>query len=537
MKLYLISAFLCLAGLTHGASIQRMTRDTEAIIPTIVEEILKVELQSDLKKNSAVEAFEVEPVVKPIKEEVVVEPVASRTVEDGTIAAEEKKPEIVEIVAVKEVIPEPIPAVRTIEPVPVVEEKVEIVAIENVEKPIDNFRTESVPSVEQPTVAIVKETVVVEPVADLHKEPVAEIVIKEEEIVAPMFRNVVKEEIPQVEELRNIVPVEMTAVKDIVPEPVQAAIIVEPVVEIVPEIKTIAKEVVPAPVVPEVNAVPAPVVPEGQVVPEVKAVPEVPFVKTEVVPEIAPVVAEIKEEKVEAPIVPEFKAEEVMTVAEVKTEDKPVPETVVPIVDETDPQVRQDSPNLIQQVQTAVSNAAANIPIIGQILNRNPAVAATDEVVGDESATTTRPNLLQQAAQAVTNTFTNALNAINPQSSNAATGAETATTGPVLSAVQNFVSGAVQNTQNALTSLNNIINPTTAPAKDEAKPTVADEKPVKADEKPAKADESVKSFEPESIVAVDPVVVQKFVASETQKVVEEEKENLVKNWASISLAF
>jgi len=229
MKIYLISAILCLSGLAHGASIQRIARNTETIIPTIVEEILKVELQSDLKKNSAVEAIEEEPLVKKVEPTLVVEPIASRTVEEAILAAaEEKKPDILEIIAVKEIIPEALPAVIKAEALPEIIEKVETIAIkENAEKPVDNFRTESVPSVEQPIVEIVKETVVIEPVLELRQEPAPAVEIKEEEIVKPMSRNVVKEEIPQVEELRNILPAETIAVKETIPEPVAASNIVD----------------------------------------------------------------------------------------------------------------------------------------------------------------------------------------------------------------------------------------------------------------------------------------------------------------------
>lgn len=528
MKIYLISALICLAGLAHGASIQRIARNTEAIIPTIVEEILKVELQSDLKKNSAVEAIEEEPLVKKIDEEIIVEPVASRTIEEAVAPLEEKQPEIVEVVAIKEIDLEPISAIRKTEPAVEVVEKVEVITIqENVDKPIDNFRTESIPSVEMPSVPeITKETVVVEPVSDLRQEPAVEVVIKEEEIVKPMVRNVIKEEIPQIEELRNILPEEIVAIKDVIPEPVPSSNIVEPVVEIVPQVKTVLKEQVQE----DKIEVPAPVDPEIKTITEVKTVPE-----TVIVPETK---VEVKTTSVFVPVV-ELKEEKIDDTADIKavpadmpvTDMKAVPE-VKPMsetVEEADPQIlRQDRPSIVQQLQTAATNVLQNVPILNNIIaNRPSSAVASDESVSDEAAAPP-PNLIQsivsgtqnafnQAQTAFQNSIANVANAINPSANNAAEGAETTTRapqGPLIAAFQNAV-GVVQN----------IVNPTTAKTPlAEEKPS--DEKPIEA-EKP-KTDEQVKSVEPELVVAVDPVVVQKET-SETQKVVEEEKENLVKN--------
>lgn len=519
MKILLISALMCLAGLANAANIQRVARDTETIIPTIVEEILKVELQSDLKKNSVVEAVENEPIVSSIKEETIVDPIASRTVEEGSVLAEEKKPEIVEIVAVKEIIPEPIQAIRDSEPLLEIVKKVEIVAIQEnpVEKPVDNFRTESVPSVEQPSVEIIKETVVVEPVVELRQEPVAAVQIKEEEIVKPILRNVIKEEIPQVEELRNIAPVEMDAVKEILPEPVASSNIVEPVVEIEQQVKNVE-----TPVLKEVKV-------DILAVTEIKTEAEIP----------AAIVPEIKLEEVKAkvePLLSEVKEPLLTEVKEesVETEVKKVPEIaemieiiatpeIMPIVQEVvidggDSQIRQsDRPTIVQQVQ----DAFANVPLVGQIFNRNPA----DETVSDE--TVTRPNLIQAAQAAVQQAVQNTQNALQnvfaPTSNSVAAvdGAETTTRASPIAAVLNLASGAFQNVAN-------IINPsrptttTTTPAKDEVKPTVVEESPVKADTQ-------VKTVESAPQVVVEPEVVAQKESSETPKVVAEEKENLVKN--------
>lgn len=514
MKFFLICAFLCLA---HGANIQRMARNTEAIIPTIVEEILKVELQSDLKKNSAVEAFEPLPIVKPAEEEIIIEPVASRTIVEAAAPVEEKKPEVVEIIAIQEIIPEPTSATRTAETQP---EIVEVVAIrENVEKPIDNFRTESVPSAEQPMVEIIKETVIIAPASELRQEPAAEVVIKEEEIVRPMVRNVVKEEIPQVEALRNIEAPEIIAVKEVVPEPVASSNIVEPVVEIVPQVKT----VLPEPVLQEVKEkeeveLPAPILPELKANPEVEPVPDVNIVKVEVVSEpkveepqlkLIPAVPEVK---TEAPVVAEVKKIlETAPLTETKTEPETKPlieDAAIPSIEETDPNYRQsERPTIVQQLQQAAANVVSNVPIVGQIFNRNPEVAAAGETVADESATTTAPGplqLLQTGFQQVVANSQQFFQSLNPAASNAAnTDGSDATTrppGPIVQALQS----AIQN-------VNNIINPANRDPATTAAPATSDEKPLKADE-------AAKSVEPEPIEAVAPGAIQ-IETSNTQKVV------------------
>jgi len=559
MKIYLISAILCLAGLAHGASIQRIARNTETIIPTIVEEILKVELQSDLKKNSAVEAIEEEPLVKKVEPTLDVEPIASRTVEEAVLpAAEEKKPEILEIIAVKEIIPEALPAVIKAEALPEIIEKVETIAIqENAEKPADNFRTESVPSVEQPIVEIVKETVVIEPVLELRQEPAAAVEIKEEEIVKPMSRNVVKEEIPQVEELRNILPAETIAVKETVPEPVAASNIVEPVVEVEQEVKNIIaapilKEDAPAliaimlepetPIREAETPLEEPKAPLAKSEAPLKTEQPIMLAEAIIAPEIFPeMMAEelsgkielpapvIKEEKIEtpapAPIVQETKAApESIPVPEIiaPLEAKPLLENAAPSVEESGPEIRQDRPTIAQQIQTALSN----VPVVGTLisnLNNSPssAVAADDSsTITDESATTARPNLIQQAITNTQNAWSSAVQAFNPQSTNAADGAEQPArpTGPLA-----LFTNAIQTVANGV---NSIVRPTDAPPKEE-KPIKEEEKPVKEDEKPAKSDEAVKAVVSESQAEPEPIIAPK--PEETQKVAEGEKENLVKN--------
>lgn len=556
MKIYLICALVCLAGVAQGATIQRIARDTGAIIPTIVEEILKVELTSDLKKNSAVEVLESEPLVKeeilePVKAETVVEPIASRTVEDGALPVEEKKPAPVEILAAQEILPEPIAAVLKTETLPEIKEKVEILAVPEIlaEKPIDSFRTESVPSAELPLLETVKETLIIEPVLELKKEPEAAIILKEEEIVRPMTRNVVKEEIPQVEELRNVLPEDTSAVKEVVPEPIASSNIVEPVVEVEQVVKTVAAEPVK-----EIKE-------ETPLAPELKA--ELPLTKVEVLEPLkenklelplAALLPEIKDEKLltetkatpeikeiiitEIKATPELKPEIIITelkatpikegivISEVKSsiESKPFVETVAapeakptlegaaPIVDEKDLEIRQDRPTLVQTVQDAI----ANVPIVGQIFNRNPAVAtASDESIADESATSTQRPFVQQVIQNTQQAFQNALNALNPASSNAGEGTEGAGRPPnPLQGVVQFAQNAIQN---AVQSATNLVNNRPGAATTGAPATQSDEKPVKVDEKE-------KFNEPEPQIAV-----QKEVAEPQTVVVEEEKENVVKN--------
>lgn len=561
MKIYLISAIFCLAGLAQGANVQRIARNSETIIPTIVEEILKVELQSDLKKNSAVEAVEEEPLVKKIEPTLIVEPVASRTVEDAVLpAAEEKKPEIVEVMTIKEIIPEPLAAVIKAEALPEIAEKMPLQ--ENAEKPLDNYRTESVPLVEQPIVEIVKETVVIEPVLEIRQEPAAAVVIKEEEIVKPLARNVVKEEIPQVEELRNILPQETIAIKETIPEPVASSNIVEPVVEVEQQVKNI----IAAPIVKDDSPALIAIVSEPEAPLKKPEAPleepkaplakseaplkiEAPLMMTEAIlaqPEIIPekkfeelsgkleaLIPEIKEEKLEAPapapIVQEIKAvPEIKPVPEViaPTEAKPLLENAAPSVEESGPEIRQDRPTIAQQIQTALSN----VPVVGPLINNlNPSSAAAADdssVITDEATTPPRPNLIQQVLQNTQTAWTNAVQVFNPTSTNVAEGGEATTRspGPLANAIT-FAQGAIQNVANGV---QNIINrPTEAPAKDEEKPLKEEEKPVKDEEKPLKTEDKVKTGVSEPQTEVEPIVAAK--PEETQKVIEGEKENLVKN--------
>ena len=503
MKIILISAFLCLAGFSQAGNVQRFSRNSEAIIPTIVEEILKVELLSDLKKNNVVEALELAPIVSAIKDEVIIDPISKRIVEE-IVTVEEKQPEIVENdAAIKEIEPEIVPATRNVEPVPEIVEKVEIIAVqENVEKPVDNFRTESVPSVELMQ-EIVKEIVAAEPM-NLREKPDAIYMIKEEEIVQPMYRNVIKEEIPQVEELR-VVPVEAAeAVKDVLPEPIQAANIApEPLIAVEPQIKTLIVEVVKE-VVPEVKAVPvAPVVPAAPIV---------------LVPVEVKIDEPIKEEKAEIVSVPEVKAVPEILPIEAPAALLPAPVEALPAIDESEPQTRQDRPTIVQTIQQNL----ANLPVVGQIFNRNPAVA--DEVAAADDAapapvTEEKPPQTGGPLAQVTDFITNAVQTTQQNFGNFVTNVQNAIAPP-----QN--NNAENRPQNPVVGfLQNLVSPTTgAPIiKDEVKPEKAGAKPeAKPEEKP----EATKSVEPEPVAVVDPIVVQKEVI-EPQQAVETEKENIV----------
>jgi len=237
----------------------------------------------------------------------------------------------------------------------------------------------------------------------------------------------------------------------------------------------------------------------------------------------------IKEEKIEAPapapIVQEIKAApESIPVPEIiaPSEAKPLLENAAPSVEESGPEIRQDRPTIAQQIQTALSN----VPVVGTLisnLNNSPSSAAAADdssTITDEGATTARPNLIQQAIQNTQNAWSTAVQAFNPQSTNAADGNEQPArpTGPLA-----LLTGAIQNVANGV---NSIIRPTDAPPKEE-KPIKGEEKPTKVDETPAKADEAVKAVVSESQAEPEPIVAPK--PEETQKVAEGEKENLVKN--------
>lgn len=508
-----ICTLLCLAVVAHGANIQRLARNTEGIIPSIVEEILKVELKSDLKKNSAVEVELPEPIVK---EEVIVEPAISRTVEEEKTVVEEKMPVIVETI-----VEETIPSVRTVavdEKIPEVAEKIELIAIETVpEKPADNFRTEVEPSVEEPKVVeIVKETVVVEPVVpELRNAPVvSEVLIKEEEeMMKPMVRNVIKEEIPQVEELR-VIP-EADAVKDIVPEPVVASNVAHPVAEIEPQVKTVVIETMKEEVPMKVEEI---------VIEQVKSVPEmIMMTKTEEMPEVkAEIVPEMMMEKA---VEPEVIKDEVKAVV-VETEKKEE-EMIVPGVKKIDDGRQNFVQNAVQQVQQAIQpviqpvvNTLQNVPVVGQIVQRitpttaEPVAPAEDAEnpseapAADESDVTTRaPGPIQQLVSSVQTFF-------NPSASNTAGDSTQAdnekpqTSGNPLQQVTGFV-------QNAFTGAQSQISNAIANFQQSFRPQTGNS-PTKTDETPAETQaetvaEEGKSVEPQPqpIVEQEPVIAKK----------------------------
>jgi hypothetical protein len=493
-------ALLFLTAVAHGANIQRLARNTEGIIPSIVEEILKVELKSDLKKNSAVEVEVQEPIVK---DEVVVEPAISRTVEEEKTVVEEKMPVVVETIV------ETVPSVRTIaeeEKMPEMVEKVEIVAIETVpEKVADNFRAEVEPSVEEPKVVeIIKETIVVEPVVpELRNAPVSEILIKEEEIIKPMVRNVVKEEIPQVEELR-VVP-EVDAVKETLPEPIAASNIVQPVVEVEPQVKTVTFDTIKEETPMKIEEI---------VVEQVKSVPEmIMMTKTEEMPEVKAV--EMMMEKIMEPEIVKDEVKAVVVETE-KMEDEMIMPGVKSIEDGRQniiQQTVQSVQNAIQPAIQPVLNSLQNVPVVGQIVQRitpttaEPVAPAAEEEVQSDSEspvvqapTAPSPGPIQQLVQSVQS---NVQQFFNPSANNAA--GENQGDPPRPNIIQQIVSGTQEQFSNLVQNVQNAFRPN------------ASDTPVKAEEKPDETPaetvaEEAKSVEPQPQPIVEPseqVIVKK----------------------------
>lgn len=514
-----ICALLFLTAVAHGANYQRLARNTEGIIPSIIEEILKVELKSDLKKNSAVEVEVQEPIVK---DEVVVEPAISRTVEEEKTVVEEKMPVVVETIV------ETVPSVRTIaeeEKIPEMVEKVEIVAIETVpEKTVDNFRAEAEPSVEEPKVVeIIKETIVVEPVVpELRNAPVSEVLIKEEEIIKPMVRNVVKEEIPQVEELR-IVP-EVDAVKETLPEPIAASNIVQPVVEVEPQVKTVVfdtmKEETPMKI-------------EEIIVEQVKSVPEmIMMTKTEEMPEVKAV--EMMMEKIMEPEMVKDEVKAVIVETE-RMEDEMVMPGVKRIEDGRQNLIQQTVQSVQNAIQPAIQpvlNSLQNVPVVGQIVQRitpttaEPIAPAAEEVQSDSetpvvqapTAPAQSPGPIQQLVQSVQH---NVQQFFNPSANNAA--GENQGDPPRPNIIQQLVSGAQEQFSNAVQNVQNSVQNVFRPQSSDS-PVKAEEKP---DEIPAETvAEEGKSVEPqpqpivesseEVVVKKEDMPVEKIENTETQ---------------------
>lgn len=505
-------------GLASGAHIRRLTRETEAVIPSLVEEILKVELQSDLKQNNKVEVSEVSPVIKKIADEAVAEAML-----------EEGKPIIVEII--KDAEPElavlksePL-ASEVPAPAPVME-KVEVVVIKD---NLDSFRDEVIPKVETP----------VEP---LKEAVIAEVKVEEVKMEQPALRNVVKEEIPQVEELRNIVPVEKDAVKESLPEPVVALNVAQPVLLVEESVKTVALEPVLKKLEEEtvIKAEKKEVIPEKvEIVEEKKEetlAKAVPLAPVSEVPTIAetPIIAAIKEEapiKVDTPIVNEIK-EIVVEVKKLEPEEaKPIEkiaealpaaavleESALPAVEMVDPEVRQNS-NPIQQAITTltqgVTSFAQNIPIISNLVGNSQNSVAADapasdvpaDAVGDEASTPPRPQFpvlqsltdgiqsgFQSLGQNVQNFGQNVVNSVQGLIPNAASSSESAQPGPLASLAQSL----------------GLRPATAAPAKDDDKPV---EIPAKVEgEKAPEAEKSevleTKPEEKKPVEVVAPTIVE-----------------------------
>lgn len=212
-------------SLTSAANIQRMSREEAELVP-IVQEIIKEELVSELKKAEVPEAMEAEPIKK--EEELVQIVPASRTI-DMPIVEEQKPVEIVEAVQVVDVAP--VEALRTMDEVKI-EEPIAMPVIEKEEiKPVDVLRTEEVLKVDEPIMLI--------PAADPASRNVEKAVeMIAEEIIQPVeaLKTVEKElevEVPKVE----------IAAIELIPEPVESLRAVEPEVKI--EEVLVVKEVIP----------------------------------------------------------------------------------------------------------------------------------------------------------------------------------------------------------------------------------------------------------------------------------------------------
>lgn len=474
MKLILSLGLLLIATYVQSASIVRENRNTEGIIPTIVEEILKVELQSDLKKNSDVEVPAVLVPEMPVVAEEV--PVFKKIVDEPTVVVTEEK--IITDDGVKE------------------------------------------------TIVDVKKTETIVPV----------VVEKVDEI--PAGRNVVKEEIPQVEELRKVpvVPEEVPAVVavpekpavvDIIPEPVQASVQAAPEIEveqpklkteIIPEVVKTVEEVKKIDVVIPVEIKKIEVTPDQQI----EKIEEKVVVVETVVPEVKKIVEDVK--TVEVPVVVE-----------------PVVAPVV--VDETIPESKQDAPNRPQQILNQLQ------AVVGSIFNRNNVSAvANDETVGDEAASpttsTSRPILqaiqglgtsIQTAGQTALNNVVNSVQSTLGINNNAAqSDGTTASAGPIQSVIQS-VTGAVSNLQSSFGTLvqNTLTGQSTntaqAPAAAVAPAVEAADVPQKVvavDNKidePAAAAKEVPVEMPQDVVVAEEPKKDVVVPSDVQPIVEVKK--------------
>jgi hypothetical protein len=446
MKFMYAFGILLIVSCVQSATIVRKARNTEGIIPTIVEEILKVELQSDLKQNNDLQVVaEEQPAIKKIVEKV--------DVPETVVVTEEK------ISAVSK---------------DGTEQVVEFKKVETIDKPIE-----------------VAETFV----------PVA-------------VRNVIKEEIPQVEALRNVPVIvqDTPAVQDIVPEPIVASINVQPEVQVESKIKS-----------------------EIPVIPEKVVEIETPKEEVKIVEVVIP--TEVKKipvtvEDVEKPQQIEKIEEKVVVVETVVPEVKKVEEVVkVEGADVEAAGKQSDRPQILQQIQQAV----------GQIFNRPAAAPTVEDAVQDESATSA-PNPIQSIVSSFQGTLQNAADrvqsALNTFSSNSnaeqAADGESTTRVPFLQQLSNQVSGIQSNLANnpltrpIVSALG--ITPNSAPAETTAAPS----NDVKVD-----VDVEMKPSDNNSAKKVPAVVPQAekevaVVAEETKKeivppkeIVEEKKSEVV----------
>lgn len=452
---FIAFGILLIVSCVQSATIVRHARNTEGIIPTIVEEILKVELQSDLKKNSDLEVAEETPAIKKIEvvpENVVVtEEKISAVSKDGT------------------------------------EQVVEFKKIETIEKPAE-----------------VVETFV----------PVA-------------VRNVVKEQIPQVEELRNVPVIvqDTPAIQDIVPEPIAASVNVQPEVQVESKIR---------------SEIPAVIVPE--MVEKVEKIVEIETPKEEVkiVEVVIPTeVKKIVEDEPERPQAIDKIEEKVVVVETVVPEVKKV-ETIVPVkveVDNVDPSAKQSDRPILQQIQNAV----------GQIFNRPAASPTVEDAVQDESTVTSTQGPIQAILGAAQNTFSQTVDRVqtvfnsfnNNAAAEPAADGETTTRQPLIAAIQNQAQNLQSSVVNTLSS-NSLTRPIVEAfgirpqSATEAPAAPANDVKEDVEMKPSSENNSAKKV-PVVPAIVPPVVEKEVVAVEEtkkeivppQEIVEEKKSEVV----------
>ncbi|XP_058460822.1 calphotin-like [Malaya genurostris] len=484
-----------------------VVKETEVVAEPVVEDKVVVPIELARNVEPVVEVAEpVVPVVEELKQENEPMEVVGAVRSALPVVDEEKEIPAVAVVESEkpvEVKEEAVvPAVRTV--AEVILDKAEVSEGNAVVKDAEPATVELLKSV-QPVAVVVEErkeqildetarNIVPEPVRPLI-EIVAEVKAAQTNDVAepePEVRSVVVEdkvvpesEVAPVESHRSAAP--LVAVE----EPIAVAVadkevIAEKILEPVPELQNTVADEVPAPAVLN-DEVPIPETPAAAdaapVEDEKVPVPEIPVEEKVIAPveslrsalpvaeveEPAVVVTEQKEAvpAVENEVVPAIKAivEEKIVENEAAVEPTdalrsvPVVEEVAPVKEvEQEPsdvvraiEVKDDTattarPNIIQQIIQPVNNLIQNSPL-GPILNRGSTTAApgaaenlnTGEVAAaNDEATTAAPNLIQQLGQ-------NIQSFLSPNSQNAQTGDSSTTARPnIIQQVQNAV-GSVFN--------------------------------------------------------------------------------------------